>query len=71
MTPLPKSIAGCCYAVSPDGTMVAYGSLDDAGNTQAFIARLDGTDVQQVTQHGACAPFDWSPDGAAIAYTSG
>jgi Tol biopolymer transport system component len=71
MTPLPKSIAGCCYAVSPDGTMVAYGSLDDAGNTQAFIARLDGTDVQQVTQHGASAPFDWSPDGAAIAYTSG
>jgi Tol biopolymer transport system component len=71
MTPLPQSIAGCCYAVSPDGTMVAYGSLDDAGNTQAFIARLDGTDVQQVTQHGAYAPFDWSPDGAAIAYTSG
>jgi Tol biopolymer transport system component len=71
MTPLPKSIAGCCYAVSPDGTMVAYGSLDDAGNTQAFIARLDGTDVQQVTQHGAFWPIDWSPDGGAIAYTSG
>jgi Tol biopolymer transport system component len=71
MTPLPQSIAGCCYAVSPDGTMVAYGSLDDAGNTQAFIARLDGTDVRQVTQHGAGGPFDWSPDGAAIAYTSG
>jgi WD40 repeat protein len=71
MTPLPKSIAGCCYAVSPDATMVAYGSLDDAGTSQVFIARLDGSDVQQVTQHGAAAPFDWSPDGAAIAYTSG
>jgi Tol biopolymer transport system component len=70
MTPLPKSIAGCCYAVSPDGTMVAYISQDDAGMSQFFIARLDGTDVQQVTQRGAFAPFDWSPDGAAIAYTS-
>ena len=73
MTPLPKSIAGSVgYAVSPDGTMVAYTSQDDAGNPQVFIASLDGTDVQQVThdQRGAADP-DWSPDGAAIAYTSG
>jgi Tol biopolymer transport system component len=71
MTPLPKSIAGGGYAVSPDGTMVAYNSLDDTGSAQVFIARLDGTDVQQVTQRGAFGPFDWSPDGGAIAYTSG
>ncbi len=70
-TQLPKSIAGFGYAASPDGTMVAYVSLDDAGMSQFFIARVDGTDVQQVTQDGAYAPFDWSPDGAAIAYTSG
>jgi Tol biopolymer transport system component len=73
-TQLPKSIAGCCYAVSPDGGMVAYISLDDAGMGQLFIARLDGTDVQQVThaqRWAGGAPFDWSPDGAAIAYTSG
>jgi Tol biopolymer transport system component len=71
MTPLPKSIAGGGYAVSPDGTMVAYTSGDDAGNSQVFIASLDGTDVQQVThdQRWAGEP-DWSPDGAAIAYTS-
>jgi dipeptidyl aminopeptidase/acylaminoacyl peptidase len=73
MTPLPKSIAGNFgYAVSPDGTMVAYSSPDDAGTAQVFIASLDGTDVQQVThdQRGAAEP-DWSPDGAAIAYESG
>jgi len=72
MTQLPKSIAGWRYAVSPDGTMVAYISEDDAGRPQVFIASLDGTDVQQVThdQRGAVDP-DWSPDGAAIAYTSG
>jgi WD40-like Beta Propeller Repeat len=70
-TQLPKSIAGCCYVASPDGTMVAYVSLDDAGMSQFFIARVDGTDVQQVAQRGAWGPFDWSPDGAAIAYPSG
>jgi Tol biopolymer transport system component len=74
MTQLPKSIAGNGlsggYAVSPDGTMVAYASEDDAGRPQVFIASLDGTGVQQMThdQRGAAAP-DWSPDGATIAYT--
>lgn len=70
-TQLPKSIVGCCYAASPDGTRVAYVSLDEFRRNQVFIASLDGTDVQQVTQHGASGPIDWSPDGAAIAYTSG
>jgi Tol biopolymer transport system component len=72
ITQLPKSIAGgFLYAVSPDGTMVAYTSFDDAGTPQVFIASLDGTDVQQVThdRREAGSP-DWSPDGEAIAYTS-
>jgi Tol biopolymer transport system component len=71
-TQLPESIAdGWLYAVSPDGTMVAYTSRGDTGTPQVLIASLDGTDVQQVThdQRGAWAPA-WSPDGAAIAYTA-
>jgi Tol biopolymer transport system component len=78
MTPLPKSIsdfksiADFGHTVSPDGTMVAYTSPDDAGTLQVFIANLNGTDVQQVThdRRGATAP-DWSPDGAAIVYFNG
>ena len=57
MTQLPKGIAGNVgYAVSPDGTMVAYAS--HTGTPQIFIASLDGTDVQQVThdQRGAGDP---------------
>jgi Tol biopolymer transport system component len=71
ITQLPKSIAGWGYAVSPDGTMVAYISGGDAGTGQVFIASLDGTDVQQVThdRREASTPA-WSPDGEAIAYTS-
>jgi Tol biopolymer transport system component len=73
MAPLPESIAGTghsdWYAVSPDGTRVAYTSQDEAGANQVFIASLVGTDVQQVTHdpRGAGVP-DWSPDGEAIAY---
>jgi Tol biopolymer transport system component len=65
MTPLPKSIAGFGYSVSPDGTKVAYLSQDDAG---IFIASLDGTDVQQVSRDRRAGAPDWSPDGEAIAY---
>lgn len=73
MTALPKSIGrdglSDWYAVSPDGTRVAFDAQDEAGTTQVFVAGLDGTDVQQVTHHprGAGVPV-WSPDGAAIAY---
>jgi len=81
MTQIPlDGIAGSGYgyAVSPDGTMVAYTSgVGGRGPTepatpQIFIANVDFTDVQQVThdQRGAADPA-WSPDGAAIAYTSG
>jgi Tol biopolymer transport system component len=77
LTPLPTSIAGVGgYSVSPDGTMVAYVSDDDEGRRNVFIASLDGTDVQQVTHHDVRGPAltdfpDWSPDGAAIAYSRG
>ena len=73
MTALPTSIASDgrsdWYAVSPDGTRVAFDSQGEAGTTQVFIASLDGADVQQVTHQprGAGVPV-WSPDGAAIAY---
>jgi Tol biopolymer transport system component len=82
-TPLPTSFAptgfancGCGFKVSPDGTMVTYVALDDEGAGQVFIARLDGSDVQQVTHTRWTGPGipdfpDWSPDGAAITYVSG
>jgi Tol biopolymer transport system component len=77
MTPLPKSIAGNGlsgeyregYAVSSDGTMVAYSYHYGGTPPQVFIANLDGTDVQQVTHdRGGALWADWSPDGTAIAY---
>jgi dipeptidyl aminopeptidase/acylaminoacyl peptidase len=78
MTPLPASIAGNHtdprdsaneYAASPDGSRLAYTDQGDNGESQIFVANLDGTGIEQVTHEvdQALSPA-WSPDGSKIAY---
>jgi Tol biopolymer transport system component len=77
MTSLPESIVGtqdrtAGYAVSPDGSEVAYYGRAEEGSVQVFVANLDGTHVRQIT-HNAVATLiwstpGWSPDGTKIAY---
>ena len=77
-SPLPESIVGtedwtAGYAVSPDGSEVAYYGRTEDGGVQVFVANLDGTYVRQVTHNGAATLIwsgspGWSPDGTKIAY---
>ena len=76
-SPLPESIVGtedwtAGYAVSPDGSEVAYYGRAENGSAQVFVANLDGAHVRQIT-HNAVAELiwstpGWSPDGTKIAY---
>jgi hypothetical protein len=73
MAPLPESIRrGAWYAVSPDGSEVAYIDRAEDGR-QVFVAQLDGTQIRQVTHEppGVDGPLAWSPDGTTIAYLDG
>ena len=79
VTPLPESILRSVvsarlrstgrYAVSSDGSKLAFVGTGDDGSPQIFVAGFDGMDVRQVT-HDQTAPRApaWSPDGTTIAY---
>jgi hypothetical protein len=73
-TPLPESIVGTedvtsGYAVSPDGSRLAYERRGDDGGLGIFVANLDGTGIEQVTNDFRFAHSPaWSPDGSKIAF---
>ena len=91
MTPLPEAIINSLgpayvgmstydqtssrYAVSPDGSRLAYIADDPVDQTtvQLFVAGIDGTEIRQLTRHPPiCCPAapDWSPDGTKVVFQS-
>ncbi|MGH2701589.1 MAG: TolB family protein [Actinomycetota bacterium] len=68
----PRNDPPIRFAVSPDGSSLAFVGEGEDGTPQIFIAAIDGTDVRQVTHdpRQATSPA-WSPDGTTIAYEDG
>ncbi len=57
-------------ALSPDGTRVAYSSMQ-TGNAKIWVVNVDGSGPEQLTQ-GDGQDFwpSWSPDGKSLAFSS-
>lgn len=69
-----KTDLGCCGmypAYSPDGSKIAFTSAVIGSVSQIMVMNSDGTNAVALTNHpyGALT-FDWSPDGARLAYAS-
>jgi TolB protein len=60
------------FAVTLDGSMVAYTDLDESGSAQIFVMNADGSNARQLTHDepggGSFRHASWSPDGSEIAY---
>lgn len=57
---------------SPDGSRIAFvrNRAGDAVLTASvYTVGVDGTGLQRVASDGMFVPIDWSPDGAALAYS--
>ncbi len=55
---------------SPDGTQIAYISMGNGAVNSAFIAKVDGTMVRQVSKLSYETIVGWSPDGAQLYFAA-
>ena len=66
-----KPVLGGSPRVSPDGSLILVSS-DRSGTSQLYSARVDGSDVRQLTSDSAGAhSANWSPDARLVVYSSG
>jgi TolB protein len=58
--------------ISPDGTQIAFALRTPRGDADIFIAQIDGSNRQNITNHpGIDTSPTWAPSGRQIAFASG
>lgn len=55
-------------SISPDGTRIAFASMD-SGVWFIYLIEMDGTDLVQLTDFSSAVPH-WSPDGTRLVFNS-
>ncbi|HET7747162.1 MAG TPA: protein kinase [Vicinamibacteria bacterium] len=58
-------------AVSPDGRVIVFDAVDQAGRSQIWVRSLDSVELRALPgTEGGARPF-WSPDGKFVAFIAG
>jgi hypothetical protein len=66
----PRADGSLAMAWSPDGSQVAWGSMDASGATALHVARLDGTAARVVHTGQRYLGLQWSPSGRFLGWTA-
>jgi hypothetical protein len=61
----------CCFAVSPDGTRVAFGHGISEGRGELEVMNIDGSDRRTLTTFGDPQDPSWAADGKSLLFTPG
>jgi Tol biopolymer transport system component len=58
------------YALSPDGTLIAYSSYREDGGSDLYLIDSDGDNRRQILDcaEGACSNPSWEPNGRRLIY---
>jgi eukaryotic-like serine/threonine-protein kinase len=70
LQPEKTSFYPVSFALSPDGRLLAFSAIDEAGKTSLYLRPLNSFSAQPIPgAEGAALPF-WSPDSRSIAFFS-
>jgi eukaryotic-like serine/threonine-protein kinase len=65
------SYTGGFFALSPDGSRIAFSGIGTDGRNHLFIRTMSVLESKRVTgSEGATSPF-WSPDGKWVGFVAG